>query len=91
MSRFERASHVIWHCQYHLVWVPKYRFRTLQGPIRREVQRCLMTFCQQLGCQIVEMNVQLDHVHPFGERPPRVSIAEPMGVLKGRNQKPLTQ
>ena len=52
MSRFERASHVIWHCQYHLVWVPKYRFRMLQGPIGREVQRCVMTFCQQLGCQI---------------------------------------
>ena len=48
MSRFERASHVIWHCQYHLVWVPKYRFRMLQGPIGREVQRCVMTFCQQL-------------------------------------------
>ncbi|MDO9447584.1 MAG: IS200/IS605 family transposase, partial [Candidatus Nitrotoga sp.] len=32
MSRFARASHVIWHCQYHLVWVPKYRFRILQGP-----------------------------------------------------------
>src|SRR5215475_12226579 len=72
MSRFERASHVIWHCQYHLMWVPKYRFRMLQGPIGREVQKCLMTFCQQLGCQIVEMNVQVDHVHllvkvPLGE------------------------
>jgi putative transposase len=37
MSRFERASHVIWHCQYHLVWVAKYRFRMLQGVIGREV------------------------------------------------------
>jgi hypothetical protein len=33
MSRFKRASHVIWHCQYHIVWVPKYRFRVLQGPV----------------------------------------------------------
>ena len=84
MSRFERASHVIWHCQYHLVWVPKYRFRMLQGPIGREVQRCVMTFCQQLGCQIVEMNVQVDHVHLLVKVPPRVSIPELMGVLKGR-------
>jgi Transposase IS200 like len=57
MSRFERASHVIWHRQYHLGQVPKYRFRMLQGPIGREVQRCVMMFCQQLGCEIVEMNV----------------------------------
>ena len=84
MSRFDRASHVIWHCQYHLVWVPKYRFGMLQGPVGREVQKCLMTFCQQLGCQIVEMNVQVDHVHLLVKVPPRVSISELMGVLKGR-------
>ena len=82
MSRFERASHVIWHCQYHLVWVPKYRFRMLQGPIGREVQRCVMTFCQELGCQIVEMNVQVDHVHLLVKVPPRVSISELMGSGK---------
>ena len=76
MSRFQRASHVIWHCQYHLVWVPKYRFRMLQGPIGREVQRCVMTFCQQLGCAIVEMNVQVDHVHLLVKVPPRMSISE---------------
>ena len=51
MSRFERASHVIWHCQYHLVWVPKYRFRMLQGPIGREVQRCVMTFANSLDAR----------------------------------------
>ena len=45
MSGFEKASHVLWHCQYHFVWVPKYRCRVLQGPIGREVQRCVMTFC----------------------------------------------
>src|SRR5262249_58413184 len=74
----------IWRCQYHLVWVPKYRFRMLQGPVGREVQKCLMTFCQQLGSQIVEMNVQVDHVNLLVKVPPRVSISELMGVLKGR-------
>lgn len=56
MSRFERASHVIWHCQYHVVWVLKYRFRMLQGPVRQEAYKCVMTFCQQLGCEVVELN-----------------------------------
>lgn len=37
MSRFEKLSHVIWHCQYHIIWVPKYRFRVLKGEIAREV------------------------------------------------------
>ena len=84
MSRFARASHVIWHCQYHLVWVPKYRLRMLQGPIGKEVQRCMMVFCQQLGCEIVEMNIQVDHVHLLVKVPPKMSISDLMGVLKGR-------
>ena len=37
MSRFEKLTHVLWHCQYHIVWVPKYRFRILKGPLAREV------------------------------------------------------
>jgi len=37
MSRFKRLSHVIWHCQYHIVWVPKYRFRILKSQVAEEV------------------------------------------------------
>ena len=37
MSRFEKLTHVIWHCQYHIVWVPKYRFRVLKGEMAQEV------------------------------------------------------
>jgi len=84
MTRFKRASHVIWHCQYHLVWVPKYRFRILSGPIGNEVHKCLMTFSQQLGCEVVEFNVQIDHIHMLVKVPPKLSISELMGVLKGR-------
>ena len=63
MSRFKRASHVIWHCQYHIVWVPKYRFRVLQGPVGKEVYKCVMVFSQQLSFEVVELNVRPDHVH----------------------------
>ena len=84
MSRFERASHVIWHCQYHLVWVPKYRFRILHGPVAQEVYKCVMIFCQQLGCKVVELNVQIDHVHLLVKIPPRTSVSELVGIVKGR-------
>jgi hypothetical protein len=40
MSRFEKLTHVLWHCQYHIVWVPKYRYRVLKGEIAQEVQNC---------------------------------------------------
>ena len=63
MSRFEKLTHVLWHCQYHIVWVPKYRYRVMKGEIGREVHNCVQVFCSQLGCMVVELNVQVDHVH----------------------------
>ena len=63
MSRFKRASHVIWRCRYHIVWAPKYRFRVLQCQVGKGVYKCVMVFSQQLGCEVAEINVQPDHVH----------------------------
>ena len=84
MSRFKKLSHVIWHCQYHIVWVPKYRYRVLKGPVAEEVFTCIQVFCGQLGCEVVEVNVQHDHVHLLVKIPPKVSISEFMGTVKGR-------
>jgi len=63
MSRFEKLSHVIWHCQYHIVWVPKYRYKVLQGRIKEEVRKTVIIQAERLGCNIVELNIQNDHVH----------------------------
>ena len=84
MSRFKKLSHVIWHCQYHIVWVPKYRYRVLKGPVAEEVFTCIQVFCGQLGCEVVEVSVQADHVHLLVKIPPKVSISEFMGTVKGR-------
>ncbi len=62
MSRFNKLAHVLWHCQYH-VWVPKYRYRVLEGKWGYEVMKSVRVFTERLGCQIVELNVQSDHVH----------------------------
>ena len=85
MSRFHKLSHAIWHCQYHLVWVPKYRYRILQGAVGREVSTCIQVFAKQKECEVVELNVQVDHVHLLVLVPPKVSISELMGTLKGRS------
>ncbi|MFC1833540.1 IS200/IS605 family transposase [Thermodesulfobacteriota bacterium] len=84
MSRFRKLSHAIWHCQYHVVWVPKYRYRVLQGMVAQEVHNCIHVFCGQLGCEIVEMSIQPDHVHFVCMVPPKVSISDLMGTFKGR-------
>ena len=84
MTRFRKLSHAIWHCQYHIVWVPKYRFRMLTGMVGEEVERCIRAFSQQLGAEIVELNVRIDHVHVLTMVPPKVSISDFVGTLKGR-------
>ena len=85
MSRFRKTSHVLWHCQYHIVWVPKYRFRVLTGPIAQEVYECIQVFCGQLGSEVIELNVQVDHVHLLVMNPPKVRLSTLMGILKGRS------
>ena len=84
MSRFRKLTHAIWHCQYHIVWTPKYRFRVLQGPVRQEVYNCIQLFLGQNECEVVELNVQPDHVHLVAFVPPKISISKLMGIVKGR-------
>ncbi len=84
MSRFRKLSQTIWHCQYHIVWVPKYRYRVLKGGIGREVEACIHVFSEQQGCEILELNVQIDHVHLLVMIPPKVSVSSYVGTVKGR-------
>ena len=84
MSRFYKLSHTVWHCSYHIVWTPKYRYRILKGEIKKEVERCLRSFSEQKKCIIEELNVQDDHVHLLIKIPPKVSVSELVGTLKGR-------
>ena len=84
MSRFRHLSHSLWYCQYHIVWVPKYRYRILTGGVGQEVRDCILSFASQQGCEVVELNVQPDHVHLLVMVPPKVSISALVGILKGR-------
>ncbi len=78
MSRFRKLTHAIWHCQYHIVWVPKYRFRILEGELAKEVRACLRIFSGQSQCEVVELNIQKDHVHLIVMVPSKASILELM-------------
>jgi putative transposase len=85
MSRFRKLAQTIWHCQYHIVWVPKYRYRVLRDQVAEEVEICIRAFSEQQGCEVTELNVQVDHVHLLlAFVPPKVSISGYVGTLKGR-------
>ncbi len=85
MNRFCKLSHVVWHCQYHIVWVPKYRYRVLKDRVGLEVSRTIRVFSERLGCEVVELNVQEDHVHLLVMVPPKLSISQLVGTIKGKS------
>ena len=84
MSRFKKLSHSIWHCQYHVVWTPKYRYRVLDGSVKQEVGSCIRAFSEQKNCEVVELNIQIDHVHLIVSIPPKISVSSYVGMVKGR-------
>jgi len=84
-KRFRRLSHTIYECKYHLIFCPKYRYRILKDEVgeyaRRQIERLLS---QKEGVEIIEMNVQIDHIHLVVWIPPKYSVAQVMGYLKGK-------
>ncbi len=84
-KRFRRLSHTIYECKYHLIFCPKYRRRILKDEIREYTRREIENLLRQKeGIEIIEMNVQSDHVHLVVWIPPKYSISEVMGYLKGK-------
>ncbi len=84
MSRYESSSHVFYRCQYHLVWSPKYGYKILKGNSAKELYRSIYVYCNMKKCWVVELNVQIDHVHLLVRTPPSLSVLELMGFVKGR-------
>ena len=84
MSKYKSQSHVVYKCDYHIVWVPKYRFRILTGEVGKLVDQDIRKLSEWLGCEVMELNVQADHVHLLVSIPPKVSVSTYMGTIKGK-------
>lgn len=84
MSKYKKLSHVVYKCDYHIVWVPKYRFRILKGQVKELIESDIKMLCEWKGCEIEEMNVQIDHIHLVVSIPPKVSVSQLMGIMKGK-------
>ena len=78
-------SHTKWKCQYHIVFIPKYRKKVLYGKLREDVREIIKTLCKYKKVEIIEGAVCADHVHLCLSIPPKICIAEFMGYLKGKS------
>lgn len=78
-------SHTTWECKYHLVFAPKYRRQVIYGKIKADIGRILRELCERKGIEIIEAECCPDHVHMLVRIPPKYSISEIMGYLKGKS------
>ena len=85
MREWQSQSHGRWYCRYHVVWVPKHRKRAIFGEMRRGVGRIVRELCQRHGVELVEGHARSDHVHVLWGIPPKVSVANTVGFLKGKS------
>ncbi len=85
MRNIKKLSHVVWDCKYHIVWCPKYRFKILRGEFGEAVRDVIQQLCQWKGIEIIEGRVMMDHLHLVLSIPPRYSVSEVLGFLKGKS------
>lgn len=83
-SSYESLSHSKWDCKYHIVFVPKYRKKVLYGQIRRFLGPLFRELASQRNCTIIEGHIVQDHVHMLIMIPPKYSVAEVIGYIKGK-------
>ena len=80
-----RLAHTTWNCKYHIVFAPKYRRQIIYGKIKVEIGKILRVLCERKGVEIIEAEACPDHIHMLVSIPPKYSVSEFMGYLKGKS------
>ena len=74
-----------WNCKYHIVFSPKYRRKEIYGKLRNDIGKIIRGLCKRKGINIIEAECCMDHIHMLVEIPPKYSVAEVMGYIKGKS------
>ena len=84
-QRFKKLSHSLYECKYHIVFCPKYRYQIFKDQIGEYVKQQIYQLCRQKDeIEVLELNIQPDHVHLVVSLPPKYSVSAFMGYLKGK-------
>ena len=85
MRDWQNQAHVKHYCKYHVVFVPKYRRKSIYGTLRKDIGGILRELCRQQGVELLEGNAMRDHIHMLMMIPPKYSVANTIGFLKGKS------
>ena len=78
-------AHTAWNCKYHIVFAPKYRRQDIYGKIRVDIGKMLRMLCDRKGIKIIEAELCKDHIHMLVQIPPKYSVSDIVGYLKGKS------
>ena len=78
-------AHTKWECKYHIVFAPKYRRQIIYGKIKADIGQMLRKLCEYKGIEIIEAEACKDHIHMLVSIPPKYSVSQIMGYLKGKS------
>ena len=78
-------AHTSWNCKYHIVFAPKYRRQVIYGKLKQDIGKTLRDLCERKGINIIEAECCPDHIHMLLEIPPKYSVSQIMGYLKGKS------
>jgi len=85
MDDTKSLCHSKWECKYHVIWIPKCRRKVLYGRIRRHLAEVFHNLARQKECTILEGHLQPDHIHILISIPPKYSVAQVLGFIKGKS------
>ena len=81
----ESLAHTRWLCKYHIIFTPKYHRKIIYNQLRVNIRQIIKDLCKWKGIAIIEGHMMPDHVHLLLSIPPKYSISEVMGYLKGKS------
>jgi putative transposase len=81
----QSLAHTKWLCKYHIVFTPKYRRKIIYNSLRTDIRDIIKDLCKWKGVEIIEGHMKADHVHLLLSIPPKYSVSEVMGYLKGKS------
>ena len=85
MNDTQCLSHARWECKYHVVWIPKRRRKTLYGELRKNLGEVFHELARQKESKVLEGHLQPDHIHILISIPPKYSVAQVVGYMKGKS------
>jgi len=85
--KYKSNNNVVYSCKYHVVWCPKYRRKVLTGNIELRLKELIQETCDELQCELIELELMPDHVHMLVDVDPQFGIHKLVKTIKGKSSR----